>query len=78
MSPKIKSVKYLDGYKLILVFNNNEKKQFDLTSYLQYPVYQPLKDETFCRKVMVKDGIVQWSDKIDLDPDTAYFESVPL
>src|SRR5687768_11622638 len=78
MKPLVRSVKYIDGHKLILIFSNNECKQFDLTSYLDYPVFYPLKDESFCKKVTVKDGIVQWSNDIDFDPDTLYLESTPL
>jgi len=75
MNPRAISAKYLNNYQLLITFTNNEVKQFNLTSYLNYPVYQALKDESFCRRVRVVDGILQWNDVIDFDPDTVYLES---
>ena len=78
MNPRVLQVEYMEGYKLLVTFTNKEHRQFDLTSYLRYPVYEPLKDESFCKKVKVVDGIIQWNDIIDFDPDTLYLESKPL
>jgi hypothetical protein len=75
MNPKVLTAQYKGNHKLLLTFTNNEVKQFDLKAYLKYPVYESLKDETFCKKLRVTDGIVQWNDYIDFDPDTLYLES---
>jgi hypothetical protein len=53
-------------------------KVFDLKPYLEYPIYQKLKNEHFCSKAIVQLGIVVWNEEIDLDPDTLYLDSVPL
>jgi hypothetical protein len=55
-----------------------EVKEFDFSTYLKFPVYEPLKDEAFCKKVRAKDGIVQWNEYIDFDPDTIYLDSKPV
>ena len=78
MNPRVSKVEYKDGYQLLLTFTNKEVKQFDLRSYLHFPVYAPLLDETFCRKVKAYDGIVQWNEYIDFDPDTLYLDSTPI
>ncbi len=78
MNPRITSVQYQSPYKLILTFTNNEVKEFDLTPYLHYPVYQPLADESFCRKAKACMGTVVWNDEIDFDPDTLYLDSKNL
>lgn len=75
MNPRVSSVEYKEGYQLLLTFTNNEVKLFDLTNYLNYPVYEPLRDEKFCRKVKTESGIVLWNDSIDFDPDTLYLDS---
>ena len=75
MHPRVLSAKYEGNYKLWLQFTNNEIKRFDFETYLHFPVYEPLKDEAFCRKLKVSDGIVQWNDHIDFDPATVYLES---
>jgi hypothetical protein len=63
---------------LLLTFSNGEVKQFDFSTYLDYPVYESLKDDAFCKKVKTIDGIVQWDEDVDFDPDTLYLESTPL
>jgi hypothetical protein len=78
MSPRVLKVEYKKNYQLLLTFTNKEVKQFDLSTYLNYPVYEPLKDEAFCKKVKATDGIIQWNEYIDFDPDVLYLESKPV
>jgi hypothetical protein len=75
MNPRPKKVSYKSPYQLIITFNNNEVKVFNLDSYLNYPVYKPLQNESFCAKAMVKYDTVVWDDDIDVDPDRLYLES---
>lgn len=80
MSPRVKSVRCLDSYKVLITFENDEKKVFDLQPYLHLDVYRPLQYEVFFKRVTVRqsDGVLQWSDLIDLDPDRTYMESTPI
>ena len=78
MNPRVIAVKYESKYKTILTFSNKEVKEFNVSAYLNYPVYSPLKDENFCQKVQVYNGTVIWNDMIDFDPDTLYIESKQL
>jgi len=75
MNPRVKTVEYKSKYNLILTFENKEVKEFNLSPYLHYPVYELLNDETFCSKVRVFNGTVVWDEIIDFDPDTLYLES---
>jgi hypothetical protein len=78
MNPRIIKVDYKGQYILSLTFSNNEKKEFDLTPYLIYPVYENLKDEAFCARAKIFNGTVSWNDEVDFDPDILYEESVSL
>jgi hypothetical protein len=78
MNPRSKKVQYKSPYKLIIVFDNNEEKEFNLSPYLQYPVYERLKDEAYCMKARIQNGIVIWDNETDMDPDTLYLESSTL
>lgn len=78
MNPRVSKAEYKGNHQLLLTFNNGEVKQFDFSSYLSYPVYEALKDDTFCKKVKTVDGIVQWDEDVDFDPDTLYIESKSL
>jgi hypothetical protein len=74
MNPRVKEVKYSGNYKLVITFENDEVKLFDVSPYLIYPVYEPLKNDILCSKAKVTHGTVAWNDIIDFDPDTLYLE----
>lgn len=78
MNPRVIKAAYQSPYKILLTFTNGEKKEFDFSSYLDYPVYQALRSEQFCQKVKVLNGTVVWDNEIDFDPDTLYIESKTL
>ena len=78
MNQRVTDVKYETPYKLILTFTNGEIKEFDFSLYLNYPVYQVLRDETFCRKTKIFNGTVIFDEVTDFDPDTLYLESKRL
>jgi hypothetical protein len=75
MNPRLSSVQYEHPYKLLLTFTNREVKEFDFSSYLQYPVYEVLEDEALCSKARVLNGTVVWDNDVDFDPDTLYLDS---
>jgi hypothetical protein len=76
MNPRAKDILYKSPYNLIVTFTNGEVKKFDLQPYLDYPVYEDLKNEAYCSKAKVCNGTIVWDDEIDLDPDRLYLESV--
>jgi Protein of unknown function (DUF2442) len=78
MSPRVKSAAYKSPYCLTIVFENREIREFDFSSYLHFPVYSSLKDESVCRNVKVIAGTVAWNDEIDFDPDRLYEVSIVL
>ena len=75
MNPRAQNIFYKSPYNLIVTFTNGEVKKFDLKPYLNYPVYEELKNESFCRSAKVQNGTVVWNDELDLDPDRLYLES---
>lgn len=75
MNPRAKTVEYKKPYKLIIGFTNGEMKSFDMEPYLNYPVYESLKNENLCSEATVKYGTIVWDDETDIDPDRLYLES---
>ena len=47
---------------------------FDVSPYLNYPVFEVLKDTSFFNTAHVLYGTVVWNSEIDFDPDTLYLE----
>lgn len=50
---EIKEIEVLSDYKLLLTFDNNEKKIKDMKHYLNKGVFQKLKDKNFFNKVKI-------------------------
>jgi hypothetical protein len=72
----VSAVKPLENYKLELLFENNEKRIFDVAPYLDRGVFQKLKDKNYFKNVKVAFDTVEWSDEIDIDPEVLYEDSV--
>lgn len=54
---------------LLLVFENQEKRLFDMTPYLDKKPYTKLKDSPLFMKATVAYGTVVWPGNIDIAPE---------
>jgi len=66
--PKIKLVKALENYQLIVEFDNNQQKKYDVTPLLEKSMFSPLKNLAFFKSVQVEKGgyAVVWNGYIDI------------
>ena len=62
----------------MLKFNNQEKRIFDCTAYLDIGVFKKLKAESYFKQVKAKDGTACWPEGQDFCPDMLYLESKPI
>lgn len=69
---RIKEVQALEDYKILVIFDNGEKRIKDMKPYLEKGVFKKLKDEEFFKSVKLAYGTVSWGDNIDLCPDSIY------
>lgn len=77
MNPRVVGVVAQKNHVLLISFSNGERRCFDLSPYLHYPVFQPLKNAAFFELATAAHGTVSWPQEIDFDPDTLYLESTP-
>lgn len=64
-----------DDHKLILIFDNSERRLFDMTPYLEVGRFAELKNiETF-KRISVSFDTVAWENGLDLDPEFLYARS---
>lgn len=70
----VTNVDYLGGYKLKLMFENNSIKIVDLEPYLDGPIFEPLKNPDFFRKVKLNSDIdtIVWPNNADFAPEFLY------
>jgi Protein of unknown function (DUF2442) len=66
---RILSVRYLDNHRLYLEFNNGEAGEVDLSSELNGPIFQPLRDPKVFANVTLEGGTVAWPNGADLAPE---------
>jgi len=78
MNPEVVNVKPEKDYTLHLWFTNGEEGIFDVKPYLEYEVFQALKDERMFNSVRPFIGTIQWANEADLCPDTVYLDSVKI
>ena len=78
MSPRVINVKPEKNYMLHLWFANGEEGIFDVKPYLDFEVFQALRDEKMFRTVRPFIGTIQWENEADLCPDTVYLDSVKI
>lgn len=69
---RIKEVQPLNDYKILVTFNNGEKRIKDMKPYLEKGVFKKLKDESFFKSVKLAYGTVSWGNNIDLCADSIY------
>ncbi|WP_295391906.1 DUF2442 domain-containing protein [uncultured Thiodictyon sp.] len=77
MFPAVVAVTPEPDHWLHLTFANGERRRFDMTPYLGYPVFQRLRNPGFFGLAQVDYGTVTWPGEIDIAPETLYAEALP-
>ena len=78
MYPKVKTVVPLPDYRLLLTFDNDERRLFDVKPYLTKGVFSALADESLFRSVRVRFDTVEWSNGADICPEVLFAEGEPV
>ena len=78
---RAQSVVPLDGYRLLLTFNNGERRIYNMAPYL-FGVFEFLKNPLKFKAVELVDGAPTWyppngAMEVDICPDTVYTDSTP-
>ncbi len=74
MNPRVIHVQTEQDFKLLITFNNGEKKSFDVKPYLEIGNFKELQDISLFNSVKPFLGSIQWANGLDLCPDTLYLE----
>ena len=76
MYVSVTSVKPLDDYKLLLEFDNSEKRIFDVTPYLNTGKFAELRDVSLFNSVTIKFDSIEWANHLDIDPEFLFEKSI--
>ena len=74
----IKDVKALDEYRLLLTFENEEKRIFDMRPLLEKGIFKELQDKNMFNTVKVSFDTIKWANEADMDPEMLYEDSIPV
>ena len=72
---EIIKVEPLEDYKLLLTFDNNEKRIKDMKPYLNRGIFKKLRDINLFNNVDIKYGTISWGEDIDICADSLYDSS---
>lgn len=75
--PRAVAVQPIENYRLLVTFNNQERKIFDVKPYIQGSWFGKLKDPAVFQAVRIGGLSVEWPGGQDICPDCLYEESVP-
>ena len=75
MYAAIKKVKATNDHKLVIDFNNNERRLFDITPYLNIGRFVELKNIDMFKTVRVSFDTIEWENGLDIDPEFLYAKS---
>lgn len=66
--PKVVSVEIVDSHTLLVGFDNNQNKKYDVTPLLEKPAFAALKNPDVFKLAVVEQGgyAVVWDDQTDL------------
>ena len=66
--PKVRTVEALDSYVLIVTFDNDQTKRYDMSPLLERDMFAPLKNFALFKTAMVEQGgyAVVWNEGIDI------------
>lgn len=78
MWTEVLSATYLDGYRILVRFNDGIRKVVDFSNIVKcYPVFKPLGDLTLFKQFKVTDTLEWDNGKIDIAPEYLYENGVP-
>ena len=78
MTPAVIEVFPQDNYRVLVVFANGERRVLDMKPYLDFGVFQTLKDDNAFKQVRVAFDTIEWGSSVDLDPEFVYRKSEKL
>jgi len=72
MYSSVKNVIVGENFVLFIDFDNGEQGELDMKPFLDFGVFQRLKDHNAFKRVRVAFDTIEWDSGIDLDPEFVY------
>ncbi len=70
--PQVVRAEYRGGFLIHLTFSDGRQKTVDFRSWLEGPVFEPVRDPGYFPRFFVEGGTVCWPNGADIAPETLY------
>ena len=70
--PSVIRATYAGDFRIRLTFNDNLQGILDFQAWLDGPVFEPLKDQSYFRQFFIDGGTVVWPNGAYVAPETLY------
>lgn len=78
LRPTAVQVEAICNYQILVVFDNGEKRCFDVEPYIKGEWYGKLRSFEYFKRVCTDGFTVVWPDGQDICPDELYDLSIPV
>ncbi len=78
MIPTLMNLEIMPPAELKLVYENGEKRIFDVSPLFSRGMFKTLLDPSIFTSAKVSFDTVEWANGVDIDPETLYADSIPI
>jgi hypothetical protein len=78
--PKIKTASPIDDHTLMVIFDNNDKRKYDVKPLLSKSMFEPLKNPVLFKSFSIENGgyAIIWNENIDLSEYELWVHGQPM
>ena len=70
--PAVVRAEHVGGLRLRVVFNDSSENTIDFESWLEGPIFEPLKNPNYFARFFIDGGTIVWPNGADIAPETLY------
>jgi hypothetical protein len=70
--PRVINAYYLHEYLIHIVFSNGKEGTIDLMPFVGEGIFEPLRNQTYFKKLFVDGWTISWPNGADIAPETLY------
>ena len=70
--PMVTAAAYQGGHRIHLTFHDGVEGTVDFSTWLEGPVFEPLRSESYFQRFFLDGGTVAWPNGADIAPETLH------
>ena len=70
--PSVIRARYEGDFRIHFTFSDDVQGTVDLQSWLEGPIFEPLKDRSYFQRFFIDAGTIVWPNDADIAPETLY------